>query len=159
STSTSTTTTTMPSGLTCPQAGLIDGTVAVPYDTVGAPALSGARFLLHYPATTSLPNIPTTHFVHPRPVTHLIGIGAIVLGQGLDTNQDAVEDTMDLLYALTNAVFPPGDLVRVRFDCMAGAALSPANFSCTMINASDIVGNDIPNPASIPCSLTMLTLP
>jgi hypothetical protein len=152
--STSTTTSTMPSTFTCPAGALVDATVGVFYDRVGAPALSGVRLSIGYPAVTSLPNIPSTQFVDPSRLTDLTGMGPFLLARDVDANQDTVEDTVDLVFALTNATFPPGDIVSIQFDCAPGEAMSATDFPCVVTNASDRVGNDLPDPRGIPCDVT-----
>lgn len=73
--------------------------------------------------------------------------------------QNTIEDTLDLLHALIGAMFPPGELVGVRFDRVPAAAISTADVACTVVNASDRSGNDVPNPESIPCAVSAPTLP
>jgi len=138
---------------------MIDATVGVFYDRVGAPELSGVRLSIGYPAVTSLPTIPGTQFVDSSRLTDLTGLGPFLLARDLDTNQDTVEDTVDLVFALTNQTFPPGDIVAIRFDCVPGEALSATDFPCIVTNASDRVGNDLPNPGSIPCAVDHLDIP
>ncbi len=153
-----TTTTTLGGGVTCTAAG-VNVRVVVPYDTVGAPLLSGIRLQVHYPGTVSLPNI-SGPFVDGSRFTDLTGSSSpFIVGQDVDTNADTVEDTLDLLYGVTGTTFPAGDLVRVLFDCSAGSAISPANFQCMVLSASDQVGNDVPNPTSIPCSVAQVSNP
>jgi hypothetical protein len=156
---TSTTTTTLGGGVTCTAAG-INARVSVPYNTVGAPLLSGIRLRVHYPGTVSLPNIPGTSFVDSARLTSLTGVnGGFLIGQDVDTNADSVEDTLDVLYGVTGTTFPAGDFVRVLFDCTVGSPVSPSNFQCVVNSASDQVGNDVPNPASIPCSVVEVSTP
>jgi hypothetical protein len=157
STTTSSSTTTSQPPLLCPASGLVDARLVVPYNLVGAPALSGIRTSVHYPSTTSLPNIPTTTFVDPSRVTNLTPFSPFLLSQDLDTDMNSVEDTVETLYALTNQTFPPGNLVSIRFDCLPVSALGTALFPCQVTQASDAVGNDVQNPGAIPCAIAELT--
>ena len=61
------------------------------------------------------------------------------------------------LRSLTNQTFPPGDLVSVQFDCVPSASLTTSLFPCLITQASDVVGNDVANPNSIPCAIVQLT--
>ena len=159
-TTSATTTTTLGGGsVTCTAAG-VNARINVPYDLAGAPLLSGLRLQVHYPGTVSLPNVPGTAFVDGSRFTDLTGSSSpFIVGQDVDTNSDTVEDTLDLLYGVTGTTFPAGDLVRVLFDCSAGSTIRTSDFQCMVLSASDQVGNDVPNPTSIPCSVVEVSNP
>jgi cysteine-rich repeat protein len=138
----------------CPASGRIQATLAIFYDRVGAPALSGASIYFNYPGTSvSLPNVGGA-IVDGSRFIDLSGKGAFIAGQDTDTNQDGSEDRVEILYALTNDVFEPGNVVAVSFDCGAGSSVLPPDFSCSLHDAADIIGNDVPNAESIPCSVS-----
>ena len=140
----------------CPPSGRIQGTVAVRYDVVGAPALSGVRFGVSYPpAAVGLPN-PGGPFVDADRLASLTGQDAFLVAQDRDSNTDGQEDTVDVVFALTNQVFDPGPLVSLSFDCGTGASVVPTEFACTVTQASDVVGNDVTNPGAIPCAVASL---
>jgi hypothetical protein len=129
--------------------------LSVPYDEVGAPALSGVRMNVQYPASVSMPNIPGTQFADPSRLLDLTNLGPFLLAQDTDTNSNGVEDRLSIVFSLTNAVFQPGPIVRVTFDC-TGAVVAPNELACLIDQASDIVGNDIANPSAIPCRLVAI---
>jgi len=59
---------------------------------------------------------------------------------------------LDVLYGVTGTTFPSGDFADVQFDC-TGGSVAVTDFHCTVVSASDQVGNDVPNPGTIPCSV------
>ncbi len=146
-TSASTTTTTLGGG-ECSGGG-ITARLVVNYADVGAPALSGLRLRLGYPSSLSLPNIPGTDFVDSSRIQDLTGANGFLVGQN-------VNQTLDVVYGVTGATFPSGDFVEVQFDCAGGTVL-PADFECSVVSASDQVGNDVQNPGAIPCAVSSLT--
>jgi hypothetical protein len=90
-------------------------------------------------------------------VTNLTPSNPFLLSRDIDTEPNGIEDTIEVLFALTNQSFPPGNLVSIRFDCQVGTPFSTVNFPCQVTQASDIVGNDVQNPGAIPCSIAELT--
>ena len=132
----------------------------MPYAQIGAPLLSGIRLRVRYPAKVGMPTIPGTNFVDSSRLTSLTGVaGGFLIGQDIDTNSDMIEDTLDLLYGVSGTTFPSGDFVRALFDCAGTAFVSPGDFQCVVTSASDQVGNDLPNPGSIPCAVVEVTTP
>ena len=127
----------------------------MPYDEVGAPQLSGVRMNVDYTAAVSMPNIPGTAFADPSRLLDLSGKGPFLLAQDSDTNADTVEDHLSIVFSLTNDVFTPGAIVRATFDCTTGM-VSASAFTCALDQASDIVGNDVANPAAIPCRVVAI---
>ena len=156
-TTTSSTTSTTGAAFVC-SGPTVSARIVVPYNLSAAPPLSGIRLRVAYPPTVSMPNIPSTSFVDPSRLTDLTGAGGSLVAQDLDTNGNSVEDTLDVIYFLTGT-FPPGNFARAQFDCNVGAMLNTANFPCNVISASDVVGNDVPNPQLIPCSVNQLSAP
>jgi len=154
STTSSTTTSTTLGSVTCGPGGLaVD--LSVPYDEVGAPALSGVRMNVQYPGSVSMPNIPGTQFADPSRLLDLTSLGPFLLAQDTDTNSNGVDDRLSIVFSLTNAVFEPGPIVRVTFDC-TGEGVSPSQLTCVIDQASDRVGNDIADPGAIPCRLVAI---
>jgi cysteine-rich repeat protein len=144
--------------VTCGTTGVI-ASVAVPYASVGAPALRGVRFDATYPNTTSLPLVGGD-FVDPSRFTDLTPlVGSLMVGQALDRNMDGTRETLDFVYSAAVGTFPSGPLVSVLFDCSPGAMVAVGNFTCHVTSASDQVGNPVSNPGSIPCGVTGVSLP
>ena len=158
-TTTSTTTTTLGGGVACTAAG-VAARITVSYAQVGAPLLSGIRLRVHYPGKVGLPDVPGTNFVDSSRLTSLTGVASgFLIGQDVDTNADATEDSLDVLYGVTGGTFPSGDFLRVLFDCAAGNTVGPADFQCVVVSGSDQVGNDVANPGSIPCAVAQVATP
>jgi len=110
---------------------------------------------VQYTAAVSMPNIPGTSFADPSRLMDLSGKGPFLLAQDVDTNADTVEDRLSIVFTLTNNVFAPGSIVRATFDCNAGV-VSASTFACALDQASTVVGNDVANPAGIPCRIVAL---
>jgi len=102
-----------------------------------------------------MPNIPGTSFADPSRLVDLTGKGPFLLAQDVDTNADLVDDRLSIVFSLTNDVFAPGPIVRATFDCNGGSVTASA-FTCALDQASDIVGNDVADPAAIPCRVGAL---
>jgi len=129
-----TTPTPTPPGVTCAQA---DVTVAVNYNAVDFPAVSGIAVGLGYPTSLSLPGFGSDPTVLAR-VTNLTGV------QGLFNVGDV--DTSNLLnvgLVSLSSTIPSGNFTRVRFDCASGAALPAASAFTCAVDAATFEGNQV----------------
>ena len=148
--------------LLCDGAGLL-ATVAVRADLVGAAELAGFRLNVGYPEVLALPVIQGSEFVDPesgaiRNLTTLTD--ATLAAQLKDRDGNGTRDTLDLIGFVVGfgVSFPPGDVAEVRFDCPAGSTVLIHDFTCIVTEGSDRVGNNVPNPGMIPCSVTSISL-
>jgi cell division septation protein DedD len=128
-------------------------TVAVDYDAVDNPNVSGITVGLSYPTAVSIPGIQSEPSVVER-VTNLTGVqGALFQVGDVDTNQDNTDDRVNIGVISLSSTVPPGSFARVRFDCSQGASIPPASaFPCT-VDASTFEGN----PVTAQCVVTVGT--
>lgn len=126
-------------------------TVAIDYDR-NAADMNSIRVSLGYPEGVSLPGSGQDLSVQQR-ITILGSSPADFLSTGND--QDAVppagvDDTLVVLYAsLADTLedpddgIAPGDQMEVRYDCADGARFSGDDFTCVVLDASDLTSTPI----------------
>jgi cysteine-rich repeat protein len=130
-------------------------TVAVPYDELRVPGLAGLQLQVRYPGAISYPGSGVT--TDTTRVTDLTPLGAFLAPNDRDLSGDGTDDTFQITYARTDT-FPPGDFARVLFDCVAGSGVRPADFTCTVVDATDPMGSTVA-VEDIPCTISALALP
>ena len=116
-------------------------TVELVYDPGSVPDVAGVRVDLGYPQDVL--DLPGTGAEVAGRVTDLANRGIFTVNDH-DTSRDpdSIDDTLTVGY-VSSSQLPPGDLVRVRFDCPAGTPLVPRDFDCVIGDASDSQGNTI----------------
>jgi cysteine-rich repeat protein len=137
--------------LFCGTDGVI-ATVTVP--SAGIP-LAGIVLGVRYPTFASYPGSGAT--TDPSRLTDLTPPGAFLAPNDRDLDGDGTDDDLKVVYARSRTI-PPGDFVRVRFDCAPGSAVRPADFACAFEDASDEFGNSYP-PEQFRCSVSAVALP
>ena len=140
--------------LFCGTDGIL-ATVAVPYDEVRVGGLAGIQLQVGYPGAISYPGSGFT--TDPARVTDLTPAGAFISPNDRDLSGDGTDDTLQITYARSDT-FPPGDFAQVLFDCTPGAGLRPADFPCSVVDATDPNGSTVALD-DIACSVAALALP
>jgi cysteine-rich repeat protein len=127
-------------------------TVALEYEPAAIPGVAGVTIDLGYPQ--DLVSIPGTERDLGDRVTDLANAGFLdVRDHDTPGDPDSNDDTLTIGYVAT-AGLPPGNLVRVRYDCASGTALLPSNFHCAVVEASDSHGNTL-DTKDLSCSVTI----
>jgi hypothetical protein len=136
-------------GVTCTSP--LNVTVAVNYNAVDNPNVSGITVGLSYPAAVSIPGIQSEPSVLAR-VTNLTGVQGALFNVGdVDTNQDNTDDRINIGVVSLSSTIPPGSFARVSFDCSQGATVPPVSaFPCS-VDASTFEGN----PVTATCTVTV----
>jgi cysteine-rich repeat protein len=130
----------------CGEQGL-EATLALPFDLQRVGSVAGGKVALGYPAALGIPGSAVT--TDQSRVTDLTGVNILVLN-----DQDGAAT---LTFANTDG-FPPGDFVRLLFDCVPGSAVHASDFTCTTSELNDRNGNAI-SPLDVPCVVSALDAP
>jgi len=127
----------------CTQA---DVTIAVNYNQVDFPAVSGIAVGLGYPTSLSLPGFGSDATVLAR-VTNLTGVQGLFNVGDIDTS-----NLLNVGVVSLAATIPSGGFARVRFDCASGAALPAASAFTCAVDAATFEGNQV---APTQCVITV----
>ena len=136
-------------------------------NTFNSGFVAGIEVDLTYPNTVSMPGTGFIPVTDPSLPTTLIALLTSVPGgpdlyDGLQSFFDAdtsppftlkvLDNLNSTANVLFNVVFP---FERARFTCTAGAALTAANFGCTIVSENDFLGRSIPVNQRPACQLTL----
>jgi cysteine-rich repeat protein len=144
--------------------GGADVTVALKFEPLAVPDLSGVTVDLGYPQGTV--DLPGTGAAVGSRVTDLAGKGLLspndhhcgsppACPTPPDPELPGADDTLTVVYTTVGNTLTPGDLARGRFDCAAGTGLLPQNFACIVRDAVDSFGNSI--PGLVACTASIAT--
>jgi hypothetical protein len=117
--------------------------------------VAGVQSNLAYPGTRlDIPGSGTASSVAGR-VTNLTGVGgSLISAADLNVVPDAFDDQINVGMANIGTALPPGDFVRIAFDCRPGEpAPSPGSFTCSS-SVSTFGGQIIASS----CSVTALSV-
>jgi cysteine-rich repeat protein len=117
-------------------------------------ATAAGRMLLAYPAAVSLPGSGPAGSVRQRIINVSGTSNPIFLPSDTDSNSDTVDDTLVLVFGITEP-WPPGPMAQITFDCTAGTPVRAPDFDCSFNDASDAFSNAI-DPTQLVCSVTAL---
>jgi cysteine-rich repeat protein len=139
-------------------------TIILDYDVNQLSTLQGVGVNLGYPEDRA--SLPGSGAQAAARITDLVNLG-LLAPNDKDTNGNGIEDTLAVLYASTPSTLPPGNFVRVQFDCPAGDVLEPFDFPCVVSDASDAGGNQVSDlvhctvrlASSAPSTTTTVTTP
>lgn len=131
-------------------AGGIRATIV--YDDPATTGAAAGRMVLAYPGSVSLPGSGAATSVRQRVANASGTSNPIFLPSDNDTDSDAVDDTLFLVFGIT-ASWPPGPFATITFDCTAGAPVRAPDFACSFDDASDPFSNAI-DPAALVCAVT-----
>ncbi len=136
--STGTTTSLPSSGVTCDA----DGVVA--RITISAGNLGGAVADVRYAPVLTFPGSGFDTDPNGDHLMDLTGRNGTLLGVDGDTDGDAIDDRLALVYVLVGGVtFGPGAWLDVRFDCTTGTNVPLSAVTCTVVSSSDAAGNPV----------------
>ena len=122
-------------------------------DPTNSQAAAG-RMLLAYPPAVSLPGSGAATGVRQRVGNASGTANPIFLPSDTDTNSDGADDTLVLVFGITDP-WPPGPMATITFDCTAGTPVRAPDFDCSFNDASDAFSNAI-DPTKLVCSVTAL---
>jgi hypothetical protein len=124
-----------------PACSTVTVTVNVSYAQTEFPDVAGMTINLGYPATVVIPGFGAEPSVVAR-VTNLTGVSGIFSMGDQDTAINVG------LVSLASAI-PPGNFVRIVFDCVGGAAAPDAGaFMCTP-DVSTVLGSQVDATCSV----------
>jgi hypothetical protein len=156
---TSTTTTTLPATVTCGPNGVnVTGTLTYEPRIVGD--IFGMFYNVNYGTAVSIPGSGTASTARAR-FTNLLSAAYRMVPSDFDSNSNGVDDQGRALFTATGTTgFPPGAVVRVRFDC-ATPTVATSGFSCGLESLSDSSGILLsPEVAAlVTCSLSFAPAP
>lgn len=127
-----------------PQCSTLQATVSVNYNPTGFPDVAGMTVNLVYPASVSIPGFGSDASVLQR-VTNLTGVNGLF-------NVGDQDDSIGVGLVSLAATIPPGDFIRIQFDCVSGPPPVAADFDCTP-DVSTTLGNQV----DASCAVTAIT--
>jgi hypothetical protein len=116
--------------------------------------VAGGIMLVEYSSALSIPGTGSAASVRQRVVNLSTTPSPTFFPRDTDADGDQVDDTLRIGFAAI-AVWPPGPIAQVTFDCASGVLVRESDFHCSFEIANDVGSNQICNetsPVPVPCA-------